>query len=215
MDIKDKKLYKNSIIAGVITGVAIAILLIISSKATLTGNAVRNFNSFYTDNDAFLGNPQASVVMVLFYVLMISIFISIIFFDYLYLLIPDKIVLPLSVLVILFNYLFRQPEFITLLLSALTMGGIFAIMHIASGGKWVGLGDAKLLFLIGLVLSYPLGFVSMILSVWTAALTGIGLIIFGKASRKTALPFGSFLAGVSILIIIFQNEVQKIIQKFI
>lgn len=148
-------------------------------------------------------------VDVFYYSLIIVFFISLIFFDYLYFLIPDKIILPLIITAILFNFFFRRPEFMTLLLSALILSGIFAIIHISSRGAWVGLGDAKLLFLIGLVLSYPLGFLSMILSVWIAALVGIGLITAGRADRKTALPFGSFLAGTSILIIIFQNEIQK------
>jgi len=142
-----------------------------------------------------------------YYFLIIVSFVALIFFDYLYLLIPDKIILPLIIIAILFNYFFRWPEFMPLLLSALTLGGIFAIIHIASSGEWVGFGDAKLLFLIGLVLGYPLGFLSMILSIWIAALVGIGLMLSGKANRKTALPFGSFLAGISILIIIFQNEI--------
>lgn len=145
-----------------------------------------------------------------FYLLIIVSFVVLIFFDYLYLLLPDKIILPLIILTILFNYLFRRSEFTSLLLSALVLGGIFAIIHIVSNGKWVGLGDAKLLFLIGLVFGYVLGLWVLMLSVWIAALVGIGLIILGKANRKTALPFGSFLAGVSILIIIFQNEVQKL-----
>ncbi len=149
-----------------------------------------------------------------YYLLIIISFIVLIFFDYLYFLIPEKITLPLIIITILFNYFFRQSEFMTLFLSALIMGGIFAIIYIASDGKWAGLGDAKLLFLVGLVLGYPLGFLSMILSVWIAALTGIGLMLFGKATCKTALPFGSFLAGVSIIIIIFQNEIQKIIGQF-
>lgn len=160
-------------------------------------------------------NGSISLAMSIFNILIISAFISLIFFDYLYLLIPDRVILPLIILSLLFNYFFRQSEFITLLLSALTMSSIFAIMYLVSKGEWVGLGDAKLLFLIGLVLGYPLGFLSMIFSVWIAALVGIGLMISGRANRKTALPFGSFLAGISILIIIFQNEIQKIVQQFI
>ena len=149
-----------------------------------------------------------------YYLLIIVSFVALIFFDYLYLLLPDKIILPLIVIAILFNYFFRRPEFVALLLSALVLGGIFAIIHLVSSGEWVGLGDAKLLFLVGLVLGYPLGFLSMILSVWIAALAGIGLMLSGRADRKTALPFGSFLAGVSIFIIIFQNEIQKITVGF-
>ncbi len=162
--------------------------------------------SFVVFYISFLNQP-VSLVTALFYILTISAFILIIFFDYLYFLIPDKIILPLTILAILFNYFFRRPEFMTLLLSALTLGGIFAIIHTVSNGNWIGFGDAKLLFLIGLVLGYPLGFLSMIFSIWIAALVGIGLMLSGKATRKTALPFGSFLAGISILIIIFQNEI--------
>lgn len=159
---------------------------------------------FYVVNRPVIG------VGYFYYSIIIVFFIALILFDYLYFLIPDKIVLPLIIISILFNYFFRRPEFITLLLSALILGGIFAIIHLSSHGAWVGLGDAKLLFLIGLVLGYPLGLWAMIISVWVAALVGIGLIMFGRANRKTALPFGSFLAGTSIIIIIFQNEIQKI-----
>lgn len=169
--------------------------------------------SFFAFYLSFINHPL-SLTMALFYLLIISVFIAVIFFDYLYFLIPDKIILPLIVITILFNYFLRQPEFVTLLLSALFLGGIFAIIHIASRGEWLGLGDAKLLFLIGLVLGHPLGFLSMVFSIWLAALVGIGLMISGKANRKTALPFGSFLAGISILIIIFQNEIQKITNQF-
>ncbi len=162
----------------------------------------------------YLSPKQGLGAMDIYYSLIIVFFVALIFFDYLYFLIPDKIIIPLIIISILFNYFFRQPEFITLLLSSLTLGGIFAIIHLASRGEWMGFGDVKLMFLIGLVLGYPLGLVSMISSVWIAALVGIGLMISGRADRKTALPFGSFLAGVSILIIIFQNEVQKITNQF-
>lgn len=149
-----------------------------------------------------------------YYLLFITSFVVLIFFDYLYFLIPDKIIILLIITAILFNFFFRWPEFISLLLSSLVLGGVFAIIHISSSGEWMGLGDAKLMFLIGLVLGYPLGVLSMMLSVWIAALVGIGLMMSGKANRKTALPFGSFLAGVSIVIIIFQNEIQKITNQF-
>ena len=144
-----------------------------------------------------------------FYLLIIASLTSLIFFDYLYFIIPDKIIFFLIPIVVLFDFFFRQIQFNSLLLSALTLGGAFAIIHLVSRGQWIGLGDAKLMFLIGLVLGYPLGLFSMVLSVWVAALVGIGLMASGRANRKTALPFGSFLSGVSILTIIFQNEIQK------
>src|SRR3989344_6247664 len=45
-----------------------------------------------------------------YFLLIIVSFVALIFFDYLYFLIPDKIVLPLILVSILFNYFFRRPE---------------------------------------------------------------------------------------------------------
>lgn len=163
------------------------------------------FMFFYTINRPLL------LPVDFYFLLIIAPFVVLVLFDYLYFLIPDKIILPLTIFTLFFNYFFRQSEFMNLLLSALAMGGIFAIINLSSKGKWMGLGDAKLMFLIGLVLGYPLGFIAMVLSVWIGALVGMGLMLAGKANRKTALPFGSFLAGVSILIIIFQNTVSDIV----
>ncbi len=163
----------------------------------------------------YLVQQSDPVVFIFFYLVVIALLVVLIFFDYLYFILPDKIVLFLVTLVFLFNFFFRRSELGSLLLSALTLGGIFAIINLVSRGKWMGLGDAKLMFLIGLVLGYPLGFIAMTLSIWSAALVGMVLVALGKATRKTALPFGSFLAGVSIIIIIFQNEIQKFIGAYL
>lgn len=167
-----------------------------------------SFLGFY-----FIQKPE-SLAFSLFYLLVLASLTVLIFFDYLYFLIPDKIIFPLVPIILLFDFFFRRTQFNSLLLSALTLGGAFAIIHLVSRGQWMGLGDAKLMFLIGLVLGYPLGFIAMTLSIWSAALVGMILVASGKATRKTALPFGTFLAGVAIIIIIFQNEIQKIANPF-
>jgi len=143
---------------------------------------------------------------------LISALIVLMFFDLLYFIIPDKIIFPLIVLALVYN--FRMPDFENHLSTALILAAIFAIMHMVSRGHWMGLGDAKLVFLIGVVFGYPLGILSVLLSVWTAALIGMGLVVARKATLKTALPLGTFLASSSIIFIIFQNELQKIFRIF-
>lgn len=143
---------------------------------------------------------------------LISAFIVLIFFDLLYFLVPDKIVFPLITLALIYN--FAAPDIKSRLATALILAAIFAIMHLGSRGRWVGLGDAKLVFLVGMVFGYPLGVMSVLLSVWTAALIGIGLVAAKRATLKTALPLGTFLASSSIIFIIFQNELQKIAQVY-
>lgn len=130
-------------------------------------------------------------------------FISIIFSDFLYFIIPDKIIIPAIALTVLYQLLFHKGEILGLLITGLVLAGIFAIIFIVSRGKWVGFGDVKLLILIGLLFGYPLGFLVVLISIWLGALWGIGLIALKRATTKTALPFGMFLSIVSIIFIIF------------
>ena len=147
--------------------------------------------------------------MGLFYqLILVFLSISIIFFDYIYYIIPDKIVLPLICMSLILSLTVRRAELVNLLTSGLLFGGFFAILYIVSRGKWVGLGDAKLSLLIGLSLGYPAGFLVMVVSIWTAALVGLTLIIFKRASFKSELPLGLFLSSYLIILIIFQHEIQ-------
>lgn len=138
----------------------------------------------------------------------IIIFISIIFSDFLYFIIPDKIIIPAIALSMLYQLLLHKGEILGLLITGLVLGGIFAIIFIVSHGKWVGFGDIKLMALIGLLFGYPLGFLAVLISIWLGALWGIGLMVLRRATMKTALPFGIFLSIVSIIFIIFYNEIQ-------
>ena len=149
-------------------------------------------------------------IEVIYGLALISGLIVITFSDLLELIIPDKIVFPLIILAFAFNL--AAVDISARLITALVLGSIFAIMYLGSRGRWMGLGDAKLVFLIGLALGYPLGVLAVLLSVWTAALVGIALVTAKKATLKTALPLGTFLAISSIILIIFQNELQKVTQ---
>jgi leader peptidase (prepilin peptidase) / N-methyltransferase len=74
-------------------------------------------------------------------------------------------------------------------------GAFFVIALISPAG--MGMGDVKLAGLIGLYLGYlswgrvALGF---FLAFLIGALSGIALMITGKAGRKTQVPFGPFMA---------------------
>ena len=149
-------------------------------------------------------------IRVIYELALISGLIVILFSDLLELIIPDKIVFPLIALA--FTFKLQVGNLQANLITAFIVGSIFAIICLGSQGKWMGLGDAKLVFLIGLVLGYPLGVLAILLSVWTAALVGMALVSTKRATLKTALPLGTFLASSAILIIIFQNELQKITQ---
>lgn len=76
----------------------------------------------------------------------------------------------------------------TACLSALPF---FAIVFF-SKGAWMGFGDVKLTFFMGLVLGLH-SFLAIFVGVLSGAIMGIGLMAVGRAGMKTLLPFGPFL----------------------
>jgi len=136
-----------------------------------------------------------------------SLFVLVLF-DIFYRTLPNKIVLLLLFAVLAKDFIFDRSNIKNLLFTALILGAFFAIMYLASKGRWLGFGDVKLVFIIGLLFGYPFGYLAVTAAVWLAALTGIALMAANKAGLKTSLPFGAFMAGASIAFIIFQNEIQ-------
>lgn len=158
---------------------------------------------------AYLGWPYLIISLVI-----TSFLVSLIFFDYLYLIIPDKIIVAILILTLLLYARFNMEGLVTAFITGLVMSTIFAIMYLVSQGTWIGLGDIKLIFTIGLLLGYPNGIIAIIGSIWLAALVGLCLLAMNKATLKTAIPFGSFIAIISLITFIYQNEIQRTVSQY-
>lgn len=161
----------------------------------------------------FLNTPAVSYLTALG-ALIVLLLVLVIFLDIRYFIIPDRILALLAIAAIGLKLLNSNTDFTYLLISALGLTSFFAILFLASKGRWMGLGDVKLIFLIGLLLGYPLGYLAVISAIWLAAIFSIILLISGKATAKTEIPFGSFLSLATITFIVFGNELQKITRYF-
>src|SRR5260221_13921519 len=102
------------------------------------------------------------------------------------------------------------PYFILALLMVLS----FAILYGVCRGTQLGFGDVKLSLLIGLMLGYPLGFISVVGGIWLGALVGLGLLATGKSTRKDPLPLGAFLSLAALVCIIFSHEILHLAASF-
>jgi leader peptidase (prepilin peptidase)/N-methyltransferase len=58
----------------------------------------------------------------------------------------------------------------------------------------MGLGDVKMLAMIGAFLGWRGTLVALFFASFAGALTGLALIVIGGAGMRSKLPFGSFLA---------------------
>lgn len=145
----------------------------------------------------------AYLLVHLFFLFLVSCFLIIIFvYDLKHYIIPDKVVYP-AILVsgiwyfvsgIFFN-VYTKYEILNTIYSALGVGAFFLAIVLVSRGKWMGMGDVKLAFLIGLFLGWPNIIIALFLAFLTGAIIGLGLIIAGKKSMKSEVPFGPFLVA--------------------
>jgi len=150
---------------------------------------------------------QLSTPQIYMLVLMAG-FYFIFLFDLLHYLIPDIAIFPMLVLVAVFLFLDQRTALLPNLVTGLLASLLFVILYVVSHGQWIGLGDVKLVFLIGLAFGYPFGVLILIVAIWAAAIVGVMLLITKRATPKTALPFGSFLSAVAVVYILFIQHVQ-------
>jgi len=152
--------------------------------------------------------------------LVITCFLIIIFvYDLKHYIIPDKIIYPAIATAFLYQ-LFRILEFgnwnlfgiwnlefgiLRPILSAVLASGFFLIIVLISQGKWMGAGDIKLAFLMGLFLSFPKILVALFLAFFIGAIIGVGLVVSRKKTLKSEVPFGPFLVT-GIFIALFWGE---------
>ena len=81
------------------------------------------------------------------------------------------------------------------LLAGFALFAFFALLWLASRGRWVGFGDAKLALGIGWLLGMTKGITAITLAFWIGAIVGVALIYLSKNKYgiKSAIAFGPFM----------------------
>lgn len=94
--------------------------------------------------------------------------------------------------------LFTTPGITDAVIGAALGAGILLLIRWgwlrATGKDAMGLGDVKMLAMIGAFLGWQQVFVVLLLSTLAGAVVGIGLTVAGRGSMGSKLPFGVFLA---------------------
>ncbi len=110
---------------------------------------------------------------------------------------PNIITLPGVVAGFVFSLLL-PPGWLSSLVGLLAGGGIlYAIgetYYRLRAVEGLGMGDVKMLAMIGAFLGWKLMLVTLVLASFSGTIVGIVLILSGRGGMKYALPFGTFLA---------------------
>jgi len=124
---------------------------------------------------------------------------------------PNVITMP-GIVIGLVLSVFLLPGFQDGLIGAVIGGGMLLAVREAyyrvRGEKGLGMGDVKMVSMIGAFLGWKLMLVAVVMASVLGAAIGIGMLMFSIADRKYALPFGSFLAvGATVSSLVGQKVV--------
>jgi len=112
-------------------------------------------------------------------------------------LLPNVITLPAIAIGFIFSF-FTEPGWVASLIGIGLGGGLlFAVAEAyyrIRKEEGLGMGDVKMLAMIGAFLGWKLTIVTLMMASFTGTLVGIGVLASGRGGMKFALPFGTFLA---------------------
>jgi leader peptidase (prepilin peptidase)/N-methyltransferase len=139
------------------------------------------------------GLTLLSLVRVVFACALIVLFVT----DLQHKILPNAITLP-GIVVGFVCSVFLPPGWMSSLIGLAVGGGFLLAIAEAyyriRGQEGLGMGDVKLLAMIGAFLGWKLVLLTLVFASFTGSLAGGLLIASGRGNMKYALPFGTFLA---------------------
>ncbi len=112
-------------------------------------------------------------------------------------LLPNLITLPGIAAGLAFSVVAEPGWRSALIGAALGAGVLFGVAEVyyrVRGEEGLGMGDVKMLAMIGAFLGWQLMLVTLVLSSMCGSIVGVGVIASRQGDLKYALPFGTFLA---------------------
>lgn len=139
--------------------------------------------------------------------------LALLIYDMKWMILPDKLVAVLALIagamLILFGYdLGFWSSIVSAAIAAASVGGIFHVLHLVSQGQWIGGGDVKLGYVIGLLIIQPL---QALMVIFLASLLGVLFalpqLIRLRADVMNKIPFGPFLIVATVIIFLFGDPI--------
>lgn len=156
------------------------------------------------------------VVLVTLFVFIFSLLMVIAVYDIRHKIIPDILVYTyaiISLFSVFLNTTGVGPLFVWPSLLGVLSGPLFALpfalIWLASRGRAMGLGDAKLMLGIGWMLGPAQALAATILSFWIGSIVSLFIMLFShkKMGMKTEIPFAPFLIISALITFLFNLDV--------
>lgn len=144
-------------------------------------------------------------------VLFICLLIALLFIDLFHYILPNSVTIPGLVLGFALSFINQRISWLESLWGILLGGGmllgISLFYHYVKKIEGMGMGDVKMMAMIGAFLGWKLTLLTLILGSFLGALVGITIIIKTKESLKKQLPFGSFLSLAALISLFYGQQI--------
>lgn len=148
------------------------------------------------------------------WLLLLTGLIALLVFDLRWFLLPNRILYPLAVIaaaqsiIVIAASVHPLTTLLNAALGVVVGGGIFYALFQVSKGKWIGGGDVKLGWLLGLIVGTPGRAVLFIfLGSVAGTLISVPLLAGGRMKRTSVIPFGPFLIAGAIITVLFGGDI--------
>jgi leader peptidase (prepilin peptidase)/N-methyltransferase len=156
----------------------------------------------------------SQLVLFIFWLLLLVGLLALILYDLRWFLLPNRIIYPLGCLALIYaitNVISANRPLAALLNTVIAVaigGGIFYALFQLSNGRWIGGGDVRLGWLLGLIAGTP---GRSILFIFLASILGtivsLPLLSAHRLKRSSVIPFGPFLIAGAIITQLFGTNI--------
>lgn len=140
-------------------------------------------------------------------------FVALTVYDLRWMLLPNRIVYALIGLAVV-QTVFRMVTydagdfFADAFWGFITIGGLFYVLFQVSGGRWIGGGDVKLGFLIGILVGGPLnGFLTIFIASTLGTLVMLPFMATKSVKITSRIPFGPFLLAATVVCYLYADAI--------
>lgn len=125
-------------------------------------------------------------------------------------LLPDVLIWPLTAFGVIGFGLLMQLQAVPYaqwpleaLLALLPITGVYGLIYMVSGGRWIGFGDVKLGIFIGLILGWQGALLALLVANYLGFFWILPALLRGKLDRSARLPFGPFLIMATVIVFLW------------
>lgn len=138
--------------------------------------------------------------------------IALVVYDLHWMLLPNRLVYPfgaVAAVAVAIDYLrVGEPGIVwSALVGSLCFGGLFYVIYQVSRGKWIGGGDVRLGFILGLLLGWQKAILGLTAAAYLGTAVIVILLLAGKYRRNLKLPFGPFLLSGAVIAMLWGQTI--------